>query len=234
MPSREGTADLVAGLSPPRRRVFDALGEEAQPVSAVAEALGLHVNTAREHLDGLVGSGLVHRSRLAPKGRGRPGWGYAVRAGAASPSIGEYAALARVLAEHVASQGGNVRGDMRELGRGWGAALATGRNGSHVSTPGAGAPDGESAEGETVRPRAEVEHEVIGLLADLGFDPEQGPRGTRLRQCPMLAVARQHPEVVCSVHQGMVEGAMEAGGASADGVRLEAFAEVGACLLTLH
>jgi hypothetical protein len=50
----------------------------------------------------------------------------------------------------------------------------------------------------------------------------------------MLAVAREHPEVVCSVHQGLVEGAMAASGASAQGVDLEAFAEVGACRLTLH
>lgn len=232
MPSREGAADLVAGLSPQRRRVFDALSDEAQPVSAVAEILGLHVNTAREHLDGLLDSGLVHRSRLAPKGRGRPGWGYAVRAGASSPAIGEYAALAGVLAEHVVAQGGDVRGDMRQLGRGWGAALIRGRNGSPASA--AGRPDADSVQDEAVRLRADVEREVIGLLGDLGFDPEQGAGCTRLRQCPMLAVAREHPDVVCSVHQGMVEGAMEAGGASPDGVHLEAFAEVGACLLTLH
>jgi predicted ArsR family transcriptional regulator len=234
MPSREGTADLVAGLSPQRRRVFDALSAEARPVSAVAEILGLHVNTAREHLDGLVESGLVHRSRLAPKGRGRPGWGYAVRVGASSPAIGEYAALAGVLADHVAAQGGDVSGNMRELGRGWGAALVGSRKGSPAEpTQAAGSATGP-AEGDAQHTRAQAETEVIRLLADLGFDPEQGPRSTRLRQCPMLAVAREHPEVVCSVHQGLVEGAMEASGASADGVELEAFAEVGACRLTLH
>lgn len=237
MPSREGTADLVAGLSPQRRRVFDALTAEARPVSAVAETLGLHVNTAREHLDGLVESGLVHRSRLAPKGRGRPGWGYAVRAGASSPAIGEYAALAGVLADHVAAQGGDVRGNMRELGRGWGAALVGSRTGAAAEgtqAAGSAGSAAESATGDAKHSRAQVETQVIGLLADLGFDPEQGPRGLRLRQCPMLAVAREHPEVVCSVHQGLVEGAMEAGGASAEGVDLEAFAEVGACRLTLH
>jgi predicted ArsR family transcriptional regulator len=233
MPSREGTADLVAGLSPQRRRVFDALSDEARPVGSIAEALGLHVNTAREHLDGLVESGLVHRSRLAPKGRGRPGWGYAVRAGASSPAVGEYAALAEVLARHVAAQGGDIEGEMRELGREWGVTLVTGRNGSHpVPSPAGGEP--ERAEGEAVRLRAQIETEVLGLLRDLGFDPEQSTEGTRLRQCPMLAVAREHPEVVCSVHQGLVEGAMEASGGSPLGVNLEAFAEIGACRLTLH
>ena len=42
----------------------------------------------------------------------------------------------------------------------------------------------------------------------------------------MLAVARERPEVVCSVHQGMVEGALEAAGGDARGVRLEAFADL--------
>jgi predicted ArsR family transcriptional regulator len=113
-------------------------------------------------------------------------------------------------------------------------ALIRGRNGSPASATDAAGPGAEPAEGETVRARAEVEREVIGLLGDLGFDPEQGPRCTRLRQCPMLAVAREHPDVVCNVHQGLVEGAMAASGAAADGVRLEAFAEVGACRLILH
>lgn len=214
MPTRDGAADLVAGLSPQRRRVFDALGAEPQSIAGLADGLGLHVNTVREHLDGLVASGLALRSRLAPKGRGRPGWGYAVRPGAASPAVGEYATLARVLADHVAVQGGDVTGDMRRLGRGWGEALVAGR--------------------KTGASQPEAEREVVSLLADLGFDPERTPSCIRLRQCPMLAVARERPDVVCNVHQGMVEGALAAAGGDAEGVALEAFAEIGACRLRLH
>lgn len=214
MPTRDGAADLVAGLSPQRRRVFDALEAEPRSIASLADTLGLHVNTVREHLDGLVGSGLALRSQLAPKGRGRPGWGYAARPGAASPSVGEYATLAKVLADHVAAQGGDVQGDMRRLGHGWGAALVTGR--------------GDAGGG------ADADREVISLLGDLGFDPESTPSCVRLRQCPMLEVARERPDVVCSVHHGMVEGALEAAGGDAAKVTLEAFAEIGACRLHLH
>lgn len=214
MPTRDGAADLVAGLSTQRRRVFDALDAEPRSIASLAETLGLHVNTVREHLDGLVTSGLALRSRLAPKGRGRPGWGYVVRPGAASPAVGEYAALASVLADHAASQGGDVRGDMRRLGQGWGQALVTGR----VSTP---------------EPH-DADREVISLLGDLGFDPEVTPSCIRLRQCPMLAVARERPDVVCSVHHGMVEGALDAAGGDSSSVSLEAFAEIGSCRLRLH
>ncbi|HET8594728.1 MAG TPA: helix-turn-helix domain-containing protein [Intrasporangium sp.] len=214
MPTRDGAADLVAGLSPQRRRVFDALDAAPRPIAVLAEALGLHVNTVREHLDGLVASGLALRSQLAPKGRGRPGWGYAVRPGATSPAVGEYATLASVLADHVASQGGDVRGDMRRLGRGWGEALLSGR-----------APKADPED---------AEREVVSLLGDLGFDPDGTPDCLRLRQCPMLAVARERPDVVCSVHHGLVEGALEAAGGDANAVRLEAFAEIGSCRLRLH
>ncbi|MDN5795619.1 MAG: hypothetical protein L0H79_07675 [Intrasporangium sp.] len=215
VPTRDGAADLVAGLSSQRRRVFEALGAEPRPVGSIAGSLGLHVNTAREHLDGLVASGLAVRNRLAPKGRGRPGWGYAARPGITSTSVGEYAALAKVLAEHVAAQGGDVRGDMRRLGRGWGRALVEGR---------------PAAQGT-----AEADRQVVTLLTGLGFAPEGTPDGClHLRQCPMLAVARERPDVVCSVHHGMVEGALEAVGGDPDGVSLEAFAEIGACRLHLH
>ena len=47
----------------------------------------------------------------------------------------------------------------------------------------------------------------------------------------LLDAARRHTEVVCSVHLGLVRGALAAYGASEDGTALEPFAEPGACLL---
>jgi predicted ArsR family transcriptional regulator len=216
-PSRTGMADAVASLSAQRRRVLDALGEEPRSIAAVAQALGLHVNTAREHLDGLVDASLALRSRLTPSGRGRPGWGYAVRPGVGASPAGEYASLAAVLAEHAASQGGDVAGDMARLGRGWGRGLV----GSRAADA---ADNGEQ----------DPERTVVEVLDTLGFDPEERPPVVRLRQCPMLDVARRHPEVVCRVHLGLVKGVIEAAGGDSDGVDLEAFAEPGACLLYLN
>lgn len=210
-PTRSGASDVAAALSPQRRRVFEALENDPKGIAAVAKELGLHANTVREHLDGLVAAGLAVRSQRAPSGRGRPGWGYAVRPGARTAAAGEYATLARVLAQHVASQGGDVSADMVRLGEGWGRALVEDR------------------------PVAEdPEPAVVELLGELGFDPEVTPAAVRLRQCPMLDVARERPGVVCEVHRGLVIGALEGSGGSGDGVRLEAFAERGACLLHLH
>jgi predicted ArsR family transcriptional regulator len=207
-------------LTAQRRRALRALEDLAhespdQPVSiaAVAAELDLHVNTAREHLDRLVSSGLARRSRLAPAGRGRPGWGY-TPSPRRSPAAAEYVTLARVLADHVAEQGGDVRSDMITLGRRWGHSLAD-------TDPGA-----EESADET----------VIRFLGDLGFDPDVSAQTpsvrVRLRRCPILEVAKQRPEVVCQVHRGIVEGVLEAKHAPRD-VSLQAFAEPGACLLHL-
>jgi hypothetical protein len=86
----------------------------------------------------------------------------------------------------------------------------------------------------------------VHLLTDLGFAPEQdaGPAAgaegemtaaqvVHLRRCPLLEAAYQHPDIVCSVHTGLVEGALKAAGDRATTVDLEPFAEPGACRLTL-
>ncbi len=50
-----------------------------------------------------------------------------------------------------------------------------------------------------------------------------------LRTCPLLDAARTYPQVVCTVHRGLVEGLLDAAGeppaGEADGVALDPFAE---------
>lgn len=52
---------------------------------------------------------------------------------------------------------------------------------------------------------ADAENRLLGVLDRLGFDPLVDEHDIRLRACPFRASARVHPEVVCSVHQGLVE-----------------------------
>jgi len=226
----EDASEALSSLTAQRRRVLGTLESllrraPGQPVAiaSVAAELGLHVNTAREHLDGLVAAGLARRSRLAPAGRGRPAWGYratAHRCGVAR----EYIGLARVLAEHVAAQGGDLSRDMVALGRRWGRSTTEAERASLAGRPG---PSGATSPHST----------VVHVLHDLGFDPELSPDDpsptVRLRRCPMLEVAREHPDVVCQVHRGIVEGVLEAESAPTEGVRLLPFAEPGACVLRL-
>jgi predicted ArsR family transcriptional regulator len=76
---------------------------------------------------------------------------------------------------------------------------------------------------------------VVGLLDELGFAPEADSRAATvaLRRCPLLDAAREHPQVVCQVHLGIVRGALEHHGGDPEPTDLIPFAEPGACRLHL-
>lgn len=109
-------------------------------VSVLAEQLGQHPNTVREHLDALVATGRANRSRSTPSGRGRPAWLYdAIRddegaIGLATdrllgdtPFTGdgeEYIALAVALIDQVSDSSPDPRALARNAGERWGRTLA--------------------------------------------------------------------------------------------------------------
>lgn len=174
-------------------------------LAELAEASGLHPNTLRSHLDPLLDSGAVVRTREPVSGRGRPAHRYAASGARPGPAA-EVTGLAIALAEAVTHASRNPAEEARRAGRGWGRRLA--------QEPGR-------------RP------DVREVLDRMGFGPQPDPTDTstlRLTRCPLLAAARTAPEVVCGVHHGLVEGLLNRTGA-ATGVELEPFAEVGACRL---
>ena len=214
MPVRE----VPVALSGQRLRVLDYVRAHSPVrVADAAAALDLHPNTVREHLDAVVGLGLVERSTATALGRGRPATVY--RASAADPAVAvrDYAGLATALAGHLARTSAHPQRDARAAGIEWGRELIDG--------PGQGGGD----------PR----HSVLEALARLGFAPddENTPdprRGIALRRCPLLDAARRYPSVVCQVHRGIVEGMLERLGVRGRrGLDLVPFAEPGACRLFL-
>ena len=213
---RPGAGPSTAPLSASRARVLTALPEDGSPalLTEIAALTGLHVNTVREHLDGLVSAGLATRDQAPPSGRGRPAWLYRAtpRDVVASP---EYAGLASTLASTIARTSAHPAQDAALAGREWGEDLAAQRGACPLDD------------------HAAAKREVVELLDTLGFAPEvdRATGVVRLRECPLLDAARRHTEVVCSVHLGLVRGALAAYGASEDGTALEPFAEPGACLL---
>ena len=174
---------------------------------------GLHENTVREHLTALVRAGFVHRERAAPTGRGRPAWLYS--AAPERPHEREYAGLAVALAGAIAENSPSPREAAVAAGRTWGAQLV-GR-----------AP--ESERGDTAGPTTRV----VALLDELGFAPRVSEGGVRLTRCPLLEAAHRHRDVVCGVHLGLVQGALERAGGTGEGVELVPFFEAGACWLGL-
>jgi predicted ArsR family transcriptional regulator len=207
----------VRPLSASRSAILDRLRDqpEALTQAALVAATGLHPNTVREHLEGLVRRGLVHRFRAEPSGRGRPAWLYEASAG---PGSSEYAGLAAALAGAIARNSRNPGEDAADAGTEWGRQLVRDRAAAVTATP------------------VEARERVVDLLADLGFAPERDDADAavyRLTRCPLLEAAYRHPEVVCGVHLGIVRGALEEHGVDPEGSELVAFAEPGACRLVV-
>jgi predicted ArsR family transcriptional regulator len=208
----------AALASEPRRRALTLIDESAEPlgVSAVAEALGLHITTARFHLDRLEAAGLIERRVSRGGRRGRP----QVRFGSApAPLLVELAqqqltqALAAAIGED--EDGGHARA--LRAGERWSAQYAA------VANPTAADPSAEAV------PR------LLGVLTEIGFEPELHSDGVTiaLAACPFRTEARVNPEVVCSVHLGLLKGLAHSLGRDAEGVRLEPFVQPNLCLVHL-
>jgi predicted ArsR family transcriptional regulator len=206
---------VLAGIS--RSRLFTVLGRSARPmgVRELADAVGLHPNTVRQHLDQLVEAGLAVRDTAPPIGRGRPALRYAAEPGSDEQDPAAYRALAGVLAEQVALLPDGV-GAARKAGERWGRALA------HEVTDTA--------------PATNAIGRLVELLDAAGFAPEApvadgGP--IRLRHCPFGTLVREHGEVVCGVHLGLMRGVLRELDAPFDTLRLEPFVGPSLCLAYL-
>lgn len=203
-------------LSGPRGAVLEQLQRAARPltVAQLSADLGVHANTAREHLDALVARGLASRERTPAAGRGRPAWRYAPVDDHPEPDprVRDYAGLAAALAGHLARTSPDPTGEGLAAGWAWGRSLVSGRE-----------------------PGGSPRHEVVALLEELGFAPQADDEATTvaLRRCPLLDAAREHPQVVCQVHLGIVRGALEHHGGDPEPTELLPFAEPGACRLHL-
>lgn len=205
-------------LSRSRSALLDVLRAQTEPVtlSALSGSTKLHANTVREHLDALINLGLVTRFSAEPSGRGRPAWLYeATGADAGGPN--EYAGLATALARSIHRRSSAPVDDAVDAGRAWGRDLAAERRDTPESSATA------------------ARHSVVKLLDDMGFAPQSDARATsvRLTRCPLLEAAHQYPDVVCGVHLGLTQGALEQLGADPAGAELLPFAEPGACRLHL-
>lgn len=172
-----------------RARIFSWLGGQRAPAGTeqVAEALELHPNGVRRHLERLAAAGLVERSR-SKGGRGRPGDRWAVAAGAgpggASPTA--YADLARWLVRAI-PPGRNRLREVEKAGREIGRELAP------------------------AEPGEEPVESLLLAIASLGFRPEMETRDEselvcRLGNCPYRDSVRENQPVVCALHRGITGG----------------------------
>jgi predicted ArsR family transcriptional regulator len=199
-------------------------GEGPRDAHQLAAATGLHVSTVRFHLQILERAGLV-RGRPQPRGgSGRPRTVYTPThrpdPGPTGPS--PYEQVAGLLAAHLDDTAGGRTARAERAGTAWAAQVV----------PAAGPADGGPA--ATLETAARQVNEVF---ADIGFDPELTTTGERrriaLRACPFRAVAREHPEVVCAMHLGLLRGALSRLGTPPTAIELLPFVEPELCVAHL-
>lgn len=191
-----------ADEGPPRLDVLKALGDNTRyaiylelarsplplATAEVADVLGLHVNTVRPHLERMREVGLLRVDTETRGSVGRPQHRYSLADDA--PALGlepsPWPLLARTLLD-AAAAGGLDGDDLADAGRRQGEADA------------ARWPDD-----------ADCLDALVVEQARLGFDPEtvDHPGGATMAfaHCPFRELAETHPQLVCSLHNGLVEG----------------------------
>lgn len=206
---------------PGRRDVILALlrsSDNPRSIASVADELGVHPNTVRFHLDALARAGRVEQVLGDPVGRGRPPILFRAsrRMDPAGPT--NYRLLAGILTNYLAREP-DAAAVAAQLGRATSSALVE--------------PSGQRRAPSKTR----AVTELVELLAELGFEPEPADsprtREIRLRHCPFQNLAEERGEVICSVHLGLMQGALSAMRAPVAVDRLDPFVEPDLCVAHL-
>jgi predicted ArsR family transcriptional regulator len=200
-------------------RILEALQTAKAPLDAreLGTRVGLHWNTVRSHLRVLAQAGLVSARR---EERTRPGRPRVLYEAAAEPldthALASHRLLAQALASHLAGSERDPSARAEEAGRAWGAHL--------VSKP---PPLASISKEDTI-------NEVVHLHEKFGFGPElrraKSGKEIVLKRCPFQELATTYPAVICSVHLGLMRGALAELGTGVEADGLEPFAEPGACI----
>ncbi len=187
--------DLLKALGDNTRyAIYLELARSSQPLATadIAESLGLHVNTVRPHLERMREVGLLEVQSDNRGAVGRPQHRYSLAADA--PSLGleppTFALLSRMLLR-AAALAGTSADDAADAGREQGRV------------------DGARAAG---RPCLDA---LVRELDGLGFDPAAAGDTAPVvafAHCPFRELAEANPDLVCSLHRGLVEGFVDAVG----------------------
>lgn len=183
-------------------------------VQELSRRVGLHANTIRWHLGVLEDAGGVTSQPAPHAGRGRPRILYRLAGEATEGTRDEYRLLATILTGTLAGTRDGAR-DAERAGRAWGRYL--------VTRPLPLAPLSDEAATE----------QVVGLLDEQGFSPENAPGEIRMRRCPFHDLAESQPEIVCAVHKGLITGALEELGSELEVAGLDVFVRPDLCVARL-
>jgi predicted ArsR family transcriptional regulator len=201
---------MITAVGKRRVDVLSTLKASATPmtIAQIAAELAVHANTVRFHLEHLEAGGQVERVQPHHRSPGRPPQLYRAvrRMDPTGPT--HYRMLAEILANGLAADD-NPAAKAREMGRAWGRTIP--------------------------RPAADSPVDALAqTLGDIGFAPEPSEDDQlRLRHCPFLELAQTRAAVVCPIHLGLMQGALESWQAPVAVERLDAFVEPDLCVARL-
>ncbi|HUS60848.1 MAG TPA: helix-turn-helix domain-containing protein [Acidimicrobiales bacterium] len=176
-----------------RYAIYLELARSALPLSTgdVSESLGLHPNTVRPHLERMRDVGLLQVETDSRGHVGRPQHRYSIHADA--PSLGLEPSPFPVLARMLSAVAAAASPDVDTVAA---AAFQQGRDAA-----------------ERHADEASCVAALVDELAELGFDPAVGADGRTativFTHCPFRELAEAHPEIVCNLHRGMIQGFVE-------------------------
>jgi predicted ArsR family transcriptional regulator len=184
--------DAVA--DPVRARLVRRLASDGPAsLAELAEAAGVHPNTARAHLSALERDGFIERSRRLTDKPGRPRTVFTLREDWTVPNEG-FLAMAELLGAALGASKPDPRA-LRRLGVRWGRTA--------VEVAGSG----------------DVNRELITVLARLGFDARIDGHRLLLTGCPCPLISAERPALVCKLVDAVVDGILDGSGSGLRAVR---------------
>ena len=217
MARRSTTREHHALADEHRMRIVDELERSPEGLDAreLARRLALHPNTIRWHLDVLADAGLVSSHPEGKRTRpGRPRVLFTLRADVGAVDRENYRLLAAILAGALAQlDDAPQRAAAAARVRGRRLARSLPRNDAASEGDGTGA--------------------VVELLAQAGFPAEAVGDEIRIHRCPFHDIAEAGPELVCSVHRGLIAGALAGLESTLRLERLDAFIQPQLCVARL-
>ncbi|HZK32746.1 MAG TPA: transcriptional regulator [Corynebacterium sp.] len=196
-------------LSPKQREVLNVLQSFPEGARAieVADQLGMHVNTARGHLDELVSKDAVRVVTAPANGRGRPSLIFRVRIPDNREVAHEYVTLIELLISILAERDSLRPEDLdkaREIGVHWARQM--------------------KLTGQTFVGAEDTVDMLYQKLREMGFDPAIRGREQRgsaaepragagmelaLNACPFVTEETKRPSpFICAIHEGFMREAL--------------------------
>lgn len=214
-------------LTDAKFRVLEALADLGQPatITELAAKMNVHPNTVRQQLKLLLESGHVTKESKREGQYGRPATTFRPAVSLdfvisedeeLDPLTAEYLSLTGAFADYLVRTNTSPAKKALVIGRMWGRSLAKMQKLSRSASP---------------------RSQLIALFDRMGFTPQKSKTDENLvllRTCPLITQARRTPEVICKVHQGVAEGALESLGHSTNGVEVVPWATQGACHLFIN